>query len=134
MWKHTPASSGTPIGSDIDPYPIVAAPIGLLASFAINPLGDAAVLATDETHKENATWDDDDVVRVYFCLGVLLFARRASADPLIFLKGVAGKTYFMPGPALNLDLRKSLVDRMSPPDILVHKLVTPDDVEKLFDM
>jgi len=40
----------------------------------------------------------------------------------------------MPGPALNLDLRKSLIDKMSLPDILVHKLVTPDDVEKLFDM
>jgi hypothetical protein len=40
----------------------------------------------------------------------------------------------MPGPALNLSLRKSLIDKTGPPDILVHKLVTPDDVEKLFDM
>jgi hypothetical protein len=53
---------------------------------------------------------------------------------MILLKGVAGKAYFMPGPALNLDFRKSLINKMSPPDILVHKLVTPDDVEKLFDM
>jgi len=40
----------------------------------------------------------------------------------------------MPGPAMNLDLRKRLIDKTSPPDILVHKLVTPEDVEKLFDM
>jgi hypothetical protein len=40
----------------------------------------------------------------------------------------------MPGPALDLELRKSLIDKMSPPEILVHKLVTPDDVGKLFDM
>ena len=40
----------------------------------------------------------------------------------------------MPGPALNLSLRKSLIDKTGPPDILVHKLVSPEDVEKLFDM
>jgi hypothetical protein len=49
-------------------------------------------------------------------------------------QGVACKEYFMPGPALNFSLRKSLIDMTSPPDILVHKLVTPDNVEKLFDM
>jgi hypothetical protein len=53
---------------------------------------------------------------------------------LFFPQGVAAKDFFMPGPALNLSLRKSLIDKTSPPDILVHKLVTPDDVEKLFDM
>jgi len=36
----------------------------------------------------------------------------------------------MPGLALNLSLRKPLIDKTSPPDILV----TPDDVEKLFEM
>ena len=51
-----------------------------------------------------------------------------------FPQGVAAKDIFMPGPALNLSLRKSLIDKTSPPDILVHKLVTPDDVEKMFDM
>jgi hypothetical protein len=40
----------------------------------------------------------------------------------------------MPGSALNLSFSKSLIDKRSPPDILVHKLVTPDDVEDLFDM
>lgn len=40
----------------------------------------------------------------------------------------------MPSPALNLGLHKSSIEKTSPPDILVHKLMTPDDVEKLFDM
>jgi len=40
----------------------------------------------------------------------------------------------MPGPALNLSLRKSLIDNGGPPGILVHKLMTPDDVKELFDM
>ncbi|KAI0251644.1 fungal-specific transcription factor domain-containing protein [Lactifluus subvellereus] len=40
----------------------------------------------------------------------------------------------MPGPAQNLRLRKSLIDKTSVPDILVHKLVTPDDVDKLFEI
>jgi hypothetical protein len=44
------------------------------------------------------------------------------------------KDFFMPGWALNLSLRESLIHKTSPPDILVHKLVTPDDVDKLFDM
>jgi len=80
-WEHTPASSGTLIGSDIDPYPISAAPIGLLASFTVNPLGDAIVSTTDttdETHEKNATWDDDDVVRLYFFC-VYLYLREETA-------------------------------------------------------
>lgn len=40
----------------------------------------------------------------------------------------------MPGPAFNPSLRKSSINKTSLPDILAHKLVTPDDVEKLFDM
>jgi len=40
----------------------------------------------------------------------------------------------MPGPALSFSLRKSLIDKPGLPDILVHKLVTLGNVEKLFDM
>jgi hypothetical protein len=41
----------------------------------------------------------------------------------------------MPGPSTNFGLGKSLIDETRPPDILVlHKLVTPDDGEKLFEM
>ncbi|KAJ8689224.1 hypothetical protein PTI98_013267 [Pleurotus ostreatus] len=48
--------------------------------------------------------------------------------------GVANETYFMPGPATDLSLRATLIQQYSPPEILVHGLVTPDDVEKLFEI
>ncbi|KIY45806.1 hypothetical protein FISHEDRAFT_48653 [Fistulina hepatica ATCC 64428] len=48
--------------------------------------------------------------------------------------GVANETYFMPGPATDLNLRATLIEQHSPPEILVHGLVTPEDVEKLFEM
>lgn len=38
------------------------------------------------------------------------------------------------GPASDLGIRASLIEQHSPPEILVHGLVTPDDVQKLFDM
>lgn len=48
--------------------------------------------------------------------------------------GVANKSYFHPGPATDLGLRRVMVERTMPPDILVHGLVTPEDVEELFKM
>ncbi|KIK64122.1 hypothetical protein GYMLUDRAFT_40371 [Collybiopsis luxurians FD-317 M1] len=48
--------------------------------------------------------------------------------------GVANETYFMPGPSTDLDIRASLIEQHSPPEILVHGLVTPDDVDKLFEI
>ncbi|KAJ8522831.1 hypothetical protein ONZ45_g676 [Pleurotus djamor] len=48
--------------------------------------------------------------------------------------GVANETYFMPGPATDLALRANLIEQYSPPEILVHGLVTPEDVDKLFDI
>ncbi|KIM60279.1 hypothetical protein SCLCIDRAFT_1217063 [Scleroderma citrinum Foug A] len=48
--------------------------------------------------------------------------------------GVANKEYFMPGPANNLSIRKSLIEKHNPPDIVLHGLVTAGDVEKLFEI
>ncbi|KAF9524196.1 fungal-specific transcription factor domain-containing protein [Crepidotus variabilis] len=48
--------------------------------------------------------------------------------------GVANETYFMPGPATDLGMRASLIERHSPPEILVHGLVKSEDVEKLFQI
>ncbi|KAJ3730753.1 fungal-specific transcription factor domain-containing protein [Lentinula raphanica] len=48
--------------------------------------------------------------------------------------GVANATYFMPGPATDLSKRANLIEQHSPPEILVHGLVTPDDVDKLFEI
>lgn len=41
---------------------------------------------------------------------------------------------FASGPATDLDIRATLIEQHSPPEILVHGLVTPDDVDKLFEM
>lgn len=38
------------------------------------------------------------------------------------------------GPANDLGIRATLIEQHSPPEILVHGLVTPEDVEKLFQM
>ncbi len=38
------------------------------------------------------------------------------------------------GPQANLQLRRLIVERQSPPDILLSGLITPDDVTALFEM
>lgn len=48
--------------------------------------------------------------------------------------GVANETYFMPGPATDLSIRATLIEQHSPPEILVHGLVVPEDVDKLFEI
>jgi len=48
--------------------------------------------------------------------------------------GVANETYFVPGPAYDLSIRATLIENHSPPEILVHGLVTPDDVDRLFEI
>lgn len=66
--------------------------------------------------------------------------------------GVASQSYFKPGssfistaedleltsslsgPSTNMNMRATLIEQHSPPEILVHGLVTPDDVERLFQM
>ena len=40
----------------------------------------------------------------------------------------------MKGPASDLDVRKQLIERHSPPEILVHGLVNAEDVDHLFAM
>ncbi|KAH9024620.1 fungal-specific transcription factor domain-containing protein [Lactarius pseudohatsudake] len=98
-----------PRQADIDAYADDAVPIGLLANLAISTSKDRPAVSAEKKGRDNADDDDDDV-------------------------GVASRRFFMPGPSQNLALRKSLIDKISPPDILVHKLVTPEDVEKLFDI
>lgn len=39
-----------------------------------------------------------------------------------------------PGPAFDLNRRAMLIEQHSPPEILVHGLVNPDDVQNLFDL
>ncbi|KAM5540986.1 hypothetical protein V8D89_005297 [Ganoderma adspersum] len=49
-------------------------------------------------------------------------------------KGVAGESYFLPGPQANLQLRRLIVERQAAPDILLSGLVTPEDVTALFEI
>jgi hypothetical protein len=137
--EDTPVSPNTLVESDIDPYPDDAVPIGLLASLAslaISSSGDTPSAATDKTRKVNAAAEDDEVVRVTFLSAFSPKREKGPMGELFIPQGVASrcKDFFMPGPALNRSLRKSLIEKTSPPDISVHKLVTPDDVEKLFDI
>ncbi|KAI9449290.1 hypothetical protein BJY52DRAFT_1227874 [Lactarius psammicola] len=106
----SPVSPNTLVEADIDAYADDAVPIGLLANLAISTSKDRPAVSAEKKGKENADDEDDNDV------------------------GVASRQFFMPGPSQNLALRKSLIDKISPPDILVHKLVTPEDVEKLFDI
>ncbi|KAF9039281.1 fungal-specific transcription factor domain-containing protein [Panaeolus papilionaceus] len=46
--------------------------------------------------------------------------------------GVANAEYFAPGPATDLGKRATLIEQHSPPEIIVHNLVRPEDVDKLF--
>ncbi|KAJ7226928.1 hypothetical protein GGX14DRAFT_627532 [Mycena pura] len=48
--------------------------------------------------------------------------------------GVANASYFMPGPATDLSMRAQLIEQHSPPEILIHGLVVPEDVDKLFEI
>ncbi|KAF7328787.1 hypothetical protein MVEN_02507600 [Mycena venus] len=48
--------------------------------------------------------------------------------------GVANAAYFMPGPATDLSMRAQLIEQHSPPEILIHGLVVPEDVDKLFEI
>ncbi|KAI0697213.1 hypothetical protein C8T65DRAFT_710435 [Cerioporus squamosus] len=85
--------------------PNEAVPIGLLANLALDNKSKRKKKAPAKP-KEGESSDDD--------------------------VGVACETFFDPGPAFNLGLRATMIESVSPPEILVHGLVTPDDVEKLF--
>lgn len=76
----TPLSPNTLVESDVDPYPDDAVPIGLLASLAISTSKDAARVPTDKARKENASAEDDDVVRAYSCLRGISIVRERFTD------------------------------------------------------
>ncbi|KAI6043555.1 fungal-specific transcription factor domain-containing protein [Pisolithus marmoratus] len=92
--------------------PDAAVPIGLLANLSLDKdKGKGKARQVTGTTSINTRLEDDD-------------------DNV----GVANKEYFMPGPANNLNIRKNLIEQHSPPDIVLHGLVTAADVEKLFEI
>ncbi|THU98704.1 hypothetical protein K435DRAFT_660495 [Dendrothele bispora CBS 962.96] len=100
-------------GDKIQSLPDSHVPLGLLANLALSNNNKAKAAKEgrirEEILAEEENLDDNNV-------------------------GVANETYFLPGPATDLDIRATLIEQHSPPDILVHGLVTPDDVDKLFDI
>ncbi|KAF5391201.1 hypothetical protein D9757_003162 [Collybiopsis confluens] len=91
------------------------------------PLGLIANLALSDNKKNRASKRHKDDARD---MAEILDEDNLDDDNV----GVANETYFMPGPSTDLGIRASLIEQHSPPEILVHGLVTPDDVDKLFDI
>jgi hypothetical protein len=92
-------------GEDLTGLPDAAVPLGLIANLS---------LSNSKGRVKKGSLDVDEV-----------------DDDNI---GVANETYFMPGPATDLGIRATLIEQHSPPEILVHGLVTPEDVDKLFEI
>ena len=111
--------------------PSEAVPIGLLANLALETKSKRR-RKTPAKPKEGES-SDDDVVSAGCGLRAAGCVPWSRADGASW-QGVACETFFDPGPAFNLGLRATMIESVSPPEILVHGLVTPDDVEKLFKM
>ncbi|TFY76912.1 hypothetical protein EWM64_g7100 [Hericium alpestre] len=108
-----PTSAHTLVDPEAETYPGLpdtAVPLGLLANLSISNSKQKGKSALADLARAEDPNDDDDNV------------------------GVANDTYFLPGPAQDLALRAMLIDKSSPPDILVHGLVSPEDVDKLFEI
>ncbi|RDX49727.1 hypothetical protein OH76DRAFT_1482841 [Lentinus brumalis] len=87
----------------------VAAPTGMMAAAALQNWGANAKSLPDSASESSGSKDSADA-------------------------GVAGEMYFLPGPQANLQLRRLIVERQSPPDILLSGLITSDDVTALFEI
>ncbi|KAJ7140810.1 hypothetical protein C8R44DRAFT_846820 [Mycena epipterygia] len=48
--------------------------------------------------------------------------------------GVVNTAYFMPRPGTDLGMRAQLIEQRNPPEILIHGLVVPENVDKLFEI
>ena len=82
--EDTPVSPNTLVESDLDPYPDVAVPLGLLASLAISSSRDTPSVAPDKSRKVTAAAEDDEVVR-----GTFLSAFSCKRE-----KGLMGDSFF----------------------------------------
>lgn len=89
--------------------PDATVPLGLIANLSLSNSRANKATSQNGDPASTDTLDDDNV-------------------------GVANETYFMPGPATDLGMRAMLIEQHSPPEILVHGLVAPEDVDKLFEM
>jgi hypothetical protein len=112
--------------------PDASVPLGLIANLSLSNNrsrerrgGRNGEAATREDELDEL--DDDNVVRTFSFL-LVIYDRSNERQ------GVANAAYFMPGPATDLGMRAQLIEQHSPPEILIHGLVVPEDVDKLFEM
>ncbi|KAJ7063571.1 hypothetical protein C8F01DRAFT_985730 [Mycena amicta] len=104
------------VGGNANILPDATAPIGLIANLS---------LASNKQKKRFLQEDDGAVV----CIPLLFII-----SSLMKIQGVASASYFTPGPATNLQMRAQLIQQQSPPEIVMHGLVAPEDVDKLFEL
>ncbi|KAG5637477.1 hypothetical protein H0H81_004448 [Sphagnurus paluster] len=100
------SADATPDDKLLSSLPDCDAPLGLIANLSVS---------NSNSRKKSAKAFVDD-------------ERRLEDNDV----GVANETYFLPGPASNLSIRATLIEQHSPPEILIHGLVTPEDVDELF--
>jgi hypothetical protein len=121
--------SGSTLGDHEDAHPALpdtAVPIGLLANLAISNAAAVGAPAAGggggggSARTKRGRRDAGDAGK----------DEDGTEAPI----GVANDKYFVPGPSFDLKERMRMIDKTAPPDILVHGIVTPDDVEKLFQM
>ncbi|KAI5120043.1 hypothetical protein M0805_000293 [Coniferiporia weirii] len=125
--KPDPDSAGAQAVSETlrpsDSLPDDAVPIGLLANLSIT---NHAGRAQDRSRTRSGQSKEGSARG-----SVHEFESEADDENNV---GVANETYFLSGPATDLGVRKALIERHSPPEILVHGLVNAEDVERLFEI
>lgn len=136
----------TRIGSSL---PEAHVPIGLIANLSLSnkkpsrkqkkgdKVNEIITLAEDD-------FNDDNVVRpieLFFLRGLLMYERHRvlQTRPTLCLVCLVPaqlnkRAQCVLGPATDLGIRATLINQHSPPEILVHGLVTPSDVNRLFEM
>jgi hypothetical protein len=120
-------------------------PLGLIADLS---LSNSKANRKKEGKVNDDDLNDDNVVCglfisvFFFCLGVLTVAIGRGERNILHARFVLSRHWeyssshsiFSPGPATDLGIRATLIEQHSAPEILVHGLVKPEDVEKLFEM
>lgn len=120
--------------------PNAAVPLGLIATLSLDNNKKSTAKDGDET-------DDDNVVSQVVHTEIVMVdwiidhsscrawpMRRTSCLVKFYRASVSAVAYAYVGPAHDLKIRANLIEQHSPPDILVHGLVTPEDVDRLFEM
>ncbi|KAG6820054.1 hypothetical protein H0H93_005986 [Arthromyces matolae] len=100
-------------------------PLGLIANLSLSNNKSKGKKNVKDIAAAEESLDDDDVER-----NVLMFV----ISPKKMFGDAMPNSWPSQGPATDLGIRATLIEQHSPPEILVHGLVTPADVDALFDI